>query len=166
MSRKRKGKEAVIRSVTPRMRKPRRRALDAVAQMRKGKSLSHAARLAHTTPPTVIKYAGSVIAQKGTGPYKAVGYDRLTREMRFLSHDGVVALPIQSSASASRIAEYWNAVNHYLKTGHATRLNEFRGKTVRVRGGRHRFVTDEAILDRLANAGEVRFEDLYALTAP
>ena len=142
----------------------RRRALTAVAQMRKGKSLTRAAKLSHTTPETVVKYAGTIVARPTGKPYKAAGYDQITREMRFLTPTGVVALPIRSSASASRIGEYWNAVNHYLKTGRSNRLKAFRGKTVQVRGGHHRFVTDELTLERLANAGEVRFEDLYALT--
>lgn len=88
----------------------------------------------------------------------------LTREMRFLTPRGVIALPIRSSHSASDIGEYWNAVNHYLKTGRTTRLRAFRGKTVQAGGTQHRFVTDEETLERLANAGEVRFEDLYVLT--
>lgn len=143
---------------------PRRRALDAVAHMRKGKSLTRAAKLAHTTRATVVKYARSAVTRPSGKPYKALGYDQLTREMRFLTPQGVEALPIRSSASASRIGEYWNAVNHYLRTGRSNRLKPFRGKAVQVRGRHHRFITDELTLERLANAGEVRFEDLYALT--
>jgi hypothetical protein len=152
--RKRKAKESAAR----------RRALAAVAQMRKGKSLNRAIKLAHTTRATVVKYASSAVRHPTGKPYKAVGYDQLTREMRFLTPQGVEALPIRSSASASRIGEYWNAVIHYLKTGRSNRLKVFRGKAVQVRGRHHRFVTDELTLERLANAGEVRFEDLYALT--
>lgn len=142
----------------------RRRVLAALAQMRKGKSLTRASKFAHTSRQTVVKYAKSAIRRTGGKTYKAAGYDQLTREMRFLTPNGVVALPIRSSASASRIGEYWNAVNHYLKTGRSNRLKAFRGKAVQVRGGHHRFITDERTLERLANAGEVRFEDLYALT--
>ncbi len=142
----------------------RRRALDAVAQMRKGKSLTRAAKLVHTTPRTIRKYARSTLVKAPKGRYEAQGYDRLTREMRFLTPQGVEALRITSSASASRIGEYWNAVDHYLRTGHSERLRAFRGKAVQVRGGKHAFITDELTLERLANAGEVRFEDLYALT--
>lgn len=160
-SNRKKGARKSVRASRP---AARRRALDAVAGMRKGKSLTRAAKLAHTTRATVVKYARSAVTRPPGKPYKALGYDQLTREMRFLTPKGVTALPIRSSASASRIGEYWNAVNHYLKTGRSNRLRAFRGKTVQVRGGHHRFVTDELTLERLANAGEVRFEDLYALT--
>jgi hypothetical protein len=85
--------------------------------------------------------------------------------MRFLTDEGLVALPIRSSASASRIGEYWNAVDRYLRTGQTEDLEPFAKKLVRVRGVPHKFVTDPMLLDRLANAGEVRFDDLYALTA-
>jgi hypothetical protein len=88
----------------------------------------------------------------------------LTKEMRFLTPQGVVALPIRNSQAASDIGEYWNAVNHYLKTGRSNRLRPFRGRSVQAAGAQHGFVTDEATLERLANAGEVRFEDLYVLT--
>jgi prophage tail gpP-like protein len=142
---------------------PRRRALAAVSQMRKGKSLTRAAKLAHTTPGTVKRYAPKIVVQPKSGRYEAKPYDQLTREMRFLTPKGVTALPIRSSASASRIGEYWNEVDRYVRTGRSDGLRRFRNKSVTVRGKRHPFVTDEALLDRLANAGEVRFEDLYAL---
>ena len=111
-----------------------------------------------------MKYARSAVVHPRGKPYKALGYDQLTREMRFLTSKGVSALPIRSSASASRIGEYWNEVDRYVRTGRSDGLRRFRNKAVIVRGKRHPFVTDEALLDRLANAGEVRFEDLYALT--
>jgi hypothetical protein len=83
--------------------------------------------------------------------------------MRFLALDGVIALDISDSRAATMIGEYWNAVNRYLRTGRVDALRRFAGKDVRVGRTRHRFVTDPLALDRLANAGEVRFEDLYAL---
>jgi len=152
-------------SKRPSAKRPKRRVLDAVAKMRKGKSLTRAARSAHTTRDTVRKYASSVVVRTTGGRYKSRGYDRLTREMRFLTDEGVVALPIRSSASASRIGEYWNAVDRYLRTGKLDHLGAFTSKLVKVKGVSHKFVTDPRTLDRLANAGEVRFEDLYALTS-
>ncbi len=143
---------------------PRRRALTALHEMRAGKSLTKAARRSKTSRVTVRKYAKTAVVRTDSGRYKPRGYDRLTREMRFLTDNGVIALPIQSSASASRIGEYWNAVDRYLKTGRVDRLRVFANKRVKVRGMPYKFVTDTLVLDRLANAGEVRFEDLYPLT--
>jgi hypothetical protein len=146
-------------------KRPKRRVLNAVAKMRKGKSLTRAARSAHTTRKTVRKYAGRVVVPTTGRRYKSLGYDRLTRELRFLTEEGLIALPIRSSASASRIGEFWNAVDRYLRTGRIDRLKVFEGKNVKVKGRSHRFITDPLTLDRLANAGEVQFEELYALTA-
>ncbi len=143
----------------------KRRALDAVAAMRHGKSLSRAARLAHTTPRTVRRYAGEAIHKERSGSYAPRVRDSITRPMRFLAPDGVTALDVRSSAVASRIGAYWNAVDRYLRTGKRDALAPFRGKRIRAGNRLHEFITDPRTLDRLANAGEVRFEDLYALTA-
>jgi hypothetical protein len=142
-----------------------RRALDALAGMRHGKSLSKAARSARTTPDTVRKYAGRGIVQLPEGRYAPLAYDTIRRPLKFLAPDGVVAVTVRSSASASRIAEYWNAVNRYLRTGRTDALRPFRGEHIRSGRKLHRFVTDPSTLDRLGNAGEVRFEDLYGLTS-
>lgn len=132
---------------------------------RTGKSLTKAARAAHTTRQTVRKYVGSAVGPKQKGRYTTKAYDRLTRPMRFLTPEGLIELRIRSSTSASRIGEYWNAIDRYLRTGRLDAVNRFRGKVVRLRGVAYPFVTDPRTLDRLANAGEVRFEDLYALSA-
>jgi hypothetical protein len=85
--------------------------------------------------------------------------------MRFLSPDGVMALDVRSSTVATRIGKYWNAVDRYLRTGRKDALAPFRGKRLRAGARLHEFITSPRMLDRLANAGEVRFEDLYALSS-
>jgi hypothetical protein len=52
-------------------------------------------------------------------------------------------------------------VDHYLRTGDRRRLQPFVGRRFRVRGHLVAFVTEPDLLEQLANAGEVRFEDLY-----
>jgi len=84
--------------------------------------------------------------------------------MRFLSSEGIVAVDVRGSESASRVAEYWNAVHQYLKAGDGTKLKRFRGKYLQSGGKRHPFITDTHLLERLAHAGEVRFEDIYQLS--
>lgn len=165
---RRKSPKAPERRPKPRSTRPtpKGRALDAVAEMRrKGKSLTKATQAVHTTRKTVRKYAASAVGPKEHGRYTPKAYDRLTRPMRFLTPDGLIELHIRSSTSASRIGEFWNAVDTYLRTGRTGALNRFRGKVVRLNGVAYPFVTDPRTLDRLANAGEVRFEDLYALRA-
>jgi len=141
-----------------------RRALDALAAMRHGKSLTRAARAAHTTASTVKKYSGAALKRGKDGHYAARS-DQLVRHIRFLTPEGIVGLPVRGTASASRIGRYWTAVDHFLRTGETNRLAEFRGRAVRVGKAAHAFVTDPRTLQRLAYAGEVSFEDLYAMTA-
>lgn len=144
----------------------RSRALDAISLMRRDNvSLSRAARLAGTTVNAVRRHAGRVLEQADSGRYRAKPYDRMVREMRFLTREGVMVLSIRDSRSASKIARHMGAVDHYLKTGDDSRLRRLRGKGVWTNKRFYPFLTDLDALDRLANAGEVSFEELYARAA-
>ena len=143
----------------------RERALDALNRMRReGRSITRAAREAGTTARTVRKYVGRALTERG-GRLVAKPSDGLVRRMRFLSARGRTDLTVRSSRTASRIADYWAAVDHYLKTGDPRWLRPFRGKSIRAEKLGHPFITDPKTLSRLATAGEVAFEDLYALVA-
>jgi hypothetical protein len=141
-----------------------RRALKALALMRKGMSRAQAARRAQTTPRTVQKYAQSAI-HRHASTYQASAADQLRRSLRFLTEHGVEVIDIRSSRTASRVASYWSAVDHYLRTGDRSRLRPFAGKQIRAGGHLQPFVTDPDTIIRFAEVGEVRFEDLYEATA-
>lgn len=141
-----------------------RRALKAVSLMRKGLSRQKAAGRAKTSPRTVQKYAKKVVRRRD-GVYHALPVDQMRRPMRVLTEQGVAVADIRSSRVASRLSKYWGAVDHYLRTGDRTRLRPFEGKALRACGHRFAFITDPDLLARLAEAGEVRFEDLYEATA-
>jgi hypothetical protein len=86
--------------------------------------------------------------------------------MKFLDERGLVAVEVANSREATKLAEYWGAVDHYLRTGDARSLRRFDRMRLRLRDKSvRRFVTDPKMLDRLARAGEVSFEDLYELAA-
>ena len=54
----------------------------------------------------------------------------------------------------------------YLETGDASRLNKFRGKSIKdADGAQIPFLTDRAELNRLGSAGVLAFESLYARSA-
>ena len=72
-----------------------------------------------------------------------------------------MTLDIADSRAAARLAKYWNAVHHYLKTGDDGPLGPFQGKGIRIGGEFFQFTTDLATLERLARAGEIQFEDIY-----
>jgi hypothetical protein len=84
--------------------------------------------------------------------------------MRVLTPDGAITLDIKHSRSASLVAEHANAVRTYLLKGDARALRAFHGRALRVDKVAYPFVTDLRTLHRLANAGELRFEDLYDAT--
>jgi hypothetical protein len=143
-----------------------RRALDVLSRLRHGESLSAAAREVGTTPDAVRRYAGSALTRGEHGRYVAKPSDRLYRPMWFLDARGKVMVEPANSREASKLARYWDALDHYLRTGDDGRLRRFRRQLLRTRDKtRLPFLTDTEIIDYLARAGELSFEDLYALVA-
>ena len=141
------------------------RALEALALMRRERmSQTRATKEVGTTPNTVRRYVGSAIRKEPTGRWVAKRSDRLFRRMRFPTPRGLISLDVTDSRTVSRIARYSAAVHQYRKTGKTDALREFRGKAIRVGKVAHPFLTNPRTLDRLAQAGEVAFEDLYDFT--
>lgn len=126
-------------------------------------SLTRAAQEAGTTLRTLRKYAGTAIVRTPTGRYEVKSSDRLQRHMRLPTPEGLVALDIRGSRTASLVGRYWNMLDAFLRTGRTDALREFRHKSIGAGRSKYTFVTDPRILRRLALAGEVSFEDLYAL---
>ena len=126
-----------------------------------GRSLSAAAAESHTTPRTVRKYVGAAVARGASGPFRAAASDRLTRQLQFLTPAGKVAIAVRGSRRASRVASYWAAVDHFLRSGDWEPLRPFDGEAIRVGKAAYPFVTDPRVLERLGQAGEVSFEGLY-----
>lgn len=127
-------------------------------------SRARAARESHTTPKTVMRYASVALRKDDFGRYRALPSDGLARSLQFLTAEGLIEITVRSSRTASKISGYMAAVYRYLKTGETAQLEQFRGKAVRVSRERFEFTTDLRTLDRLANAGQVAFEDLYAMS--
>jgi hypothetical protein len=141
-----------------------RTSLEVLRQMRHGKSLYQASREAHMAPDTVRRYIGSALVREPDGRYRAKPSDRLYRRMRFLDERGRVDVEVASAREASKLAQYWAAVDHYARTGDTRPLRRFERLRLRLRDKSvRRFVTNPDVLDRLALAGELSFEDLYDL---
>jgi hypothetical protein len=68
-----------------------------------------------------------------------------------------VEVDASDSTRASLVGSHWAAVRRYLEDGDESALRPFR----RRRAGGHRFETDPNVIDELARAGELRFEDIY-----
>ncbi len=87
---------------------------------------------------------------------------RRRRRLRLYDEKGSFYVVVRSPATASRIGKYHNAVRRFVQTGSASKLRPFRGGfIVDARGRRHPFLTDPAVIRRLARAGEFRFESIY-----
>ena len=141
------------------------RSLEGLQLMRSRKlSLAQAAAHAGTTPRTMQRHVGEALKKKDDGRFAATKWDRIPRTMRFLTENGLIELILRDSRQASEVARYMSAVDRYLRTGDREPLSVFRGKAVRSGKTAHAYLTNGNALQRLAHAGEVSFEDLYALT--
>jgi hypothetical protein len=140
------------------------RALATVSLMRrtKGLSLTLAAKKEETDPATVKRYAGSALRQERLGGrYRVTAYDRIARTVDFPTIRGDVTVTIRSSRLASQIGKYQNARQTYRRTGDESALAPFKGKSLRAGGVTYHFITDPAILNRLAEADVSRGEGMY-----
>lgn len=149
---------------SPKREKTRKRALRALSLMRRENlSLAQACRLEHIKPKTFLGHVGSAVSQdRPGGRYRAKQGDTFRRELRIPTALGEITVPVRGSKAAAKIARYQNAVGEYLRTGRVSKLNAFKGKTIKVRGQRIDFVTDPTTLTDLANAGALQFDQLYA----
>ena len=163
MAKKRVSRKRRTADLGPREQLARARALEALARMRnKRVSLAQGARESQTSPRTVTKYAASALRKMDNGQHRAKPSDRLLRQLQFPTAEGLVPIDVRSSRIASLIADYSNAVKRYVLTGLTDQLEEYSGKFIKVGKQHYPFITDPRTLNRLANAGEVAFEDLYA----
>ncbi len=163
-SRKVRGAEDVAK-LRPDEREARGRALDALSKMRSdGLSLQAAAKASGTTTNAIKRHVGSALERTDSGRVHPKKSDRLIRSLHFPTENGMIGLDVKDSRSAKRVAAYWNAVKRFIETGDDSGLRRFRGKSVRVNNVSHPFITDTKILDRLADAGELGFDDIYELT--
>ena len=145
-------------------RKARTSALRALNRMRRfGESLARAAREERTTANAVRKYAASALKKKAHGQYVATKFDRLYREIKMVTPDGLVTVRVTDSRTATLVAKYWNAVAHYGRTGDRSQLRPFFRKQIRAMKRTYSFVTDTRVIDRLIHAGELSIDDLYQI---
>jgi hypothetical protein len=141
------------------------RSLEALNLMRaRGYSLAKAAREAGVGARTVLRRVGSALTAGPDGRYAATAWDRLPRTMRFLTPRGLANVTVTDSRLASHLAAYMSAVHRYLDTGDRRALAAFRGQAFVGPKAKYAFITDPKTLERLAYAGEVSFEDIYAMT--
>jgi hypothetical protein len=135
----------------------RQRALAVLARMRRGESLSQAARLEHTRPRTVLKFIGKHLTRGPTGRYVAASGDTLRRDLNVLGFDGYEPVVVRSSKQTQLASAHLVAVNRYLRTGDIEWLKPFIGRRV----GGVELLTDPDRIQILAAADLVKLDALY-----
>src|SRR5215469_8383287 len=139
-------------------RQIRLRVLAVLARMRRGESLSQAARLEHTTPRTVLQLIGKQLTRGPTGRYVATRGDTLRRDLNVLGFDGYEPVTVRSSKQAHFASEHLVAVGRFLRPpGDPELLKPFIGKRV----GGVELLTDLVRLHELADVGLVKLDGLY-----
>jgi hypothetical protein len=144
-----------------------KRVTHVITKMRNsGLSLQRAAREYAIAPRVVVRLGKSALHKGKNGRYQAKAKDRLLRVLAIPGKRGTREAAFRDSHQASVLAEYWDAVEKYAKTGDASAIKKFRGKhVVDANGKRIRLLTNLKELDRLASAGNFSFESLYAEAA-
>lgn len=133
-----------------------------ISRVRDGQSLPKASKEFGLAASVAIE-RGSPALRKKNGRWVATKFDRLLRVLTTLSVKGKNVIATRDSRQASLIGSHWAAVQRYLQTGDDSALLRFKGKKVTdASRKRHLLLTDLAELNRLASAGVLSFESMYA----
>ena len=143
------------------------RVVHVIAKMRaEGTSLTQTSREFGLDPRVVRSRAGSALRKTKSGRYVAKPSDKLLRVLVIPSPKGLTEVAVRGSDIASKIAEYSDAVQKFLRTGDSSKLKKFRRmKLLDEKGNRIKLVTDLAVLQKLGSAGVLSFESLYRSAA-
>jgi hypothetical protein len=88
---------------------------------------------------------------------------RRTHRIRIPAANGMRNIAARTSRDASLAGHYWNAVHKYVAQGDASALKQFEGaQVISSKGQRLMLITDLKVLNRLAGAGVLSFESIYA----
>ncbi len=156
--RKRKKRNKSLRLRTKREAQVLEKVLAAMSLSRREKlDLRLAAKIEGTRVSTIRRYAPSAI-EKRNGTYRVKPFDRIPRVLNVAGSKGMRPLALPGSRPASMVSHYMIAVRALIYKNDPSGLARFRGKKI----AGYRFVTNVALLKRLADAGLLGFERLYA----
>jgi hypothetical protein len=143
------------------------RVLSVISTMRSDKaSLNQASRDARISPRTVTKWGKSALRKQKSGKYTAKPSDNLLRLVMIPTPQGTRDIAVRGSKQVTLLADYWNALHLYLRTGYASKLMRFEGKHITDADGINvALPVDLPTLNRLGSAGVLSFESLYARSA-
>jgi hypothetical protein len=145
-----------VLKVIARMRSDPKISLQKALQLQKAAGEGISAR-------TVKRWGKSALQKRTNGKWAAKRSDNLLRVLTVPTSQGTREIGVRGSRQATQLAEYWNAVQHYLATGDASRLEKFRGKSIKTADGTNiTLITDRRELNRLGSAGVLNFHNLYS----
>ncbi len=138
------------------------RVLEALGLMReRGYSLSKAAKVAGTTPGTVLHHVGRQGVRKtASGRYRPTKSDSLYRRMWVTHADGAGYMDVSGSREARLVGRHDAAIRNYLATGRRSYLRPFVGR--RAAGGV--LLTDPDLIVRRYEVGDLDFDQIYEPT--
>jgi len=153
-------------SLTARQRATRERALNLLSDLRRGEGLYHELLRKHRLDTrTARKYLGrNLLGGTGDEPVRASKADRLVRELLFPTSFGDVPVRIRSSREATKLSEFLHDRDKLVHGKLSADEFEAKWRGVRV-AGQELFADAPAILG-MADAGELKVENLYASTGP
>ncbi len=138
----------------------RKRVLRVLWRMRRGESLSQAARAEHVTVATVLRHAGSALYQSSRNKqWKVRREDRLSALMNLITPLGPQPKIVRGKQQRSLLGRYNVALRHWRedRSGAEEELSEFEG----LRVANQPLITDTKLLATLEDAGVLDFPELY-----
>jgi hypothetical protein len=132
--------------------------------VRKGKSITSAAKSIGAAPKTLKKY----IEQSGVAKAKdrglQFGADRRSRELAFYSSGREVVVTVRGLKQASLVGSYMATVKDFLSTNDPSGLELFKGQFVAdTKGQKYIFETRPNVLYRLNASSTDSFEEIYRI---
>jgi hypothetical protein len=129
-------------------------------------SLRKAAQQEGVSPQVVTQLSGRALKKRNNRSYAATHRDSLLRVVLLPTSSGMRELALRDSQAASLVGRYHAAVKEAVLFGHYSGLREFKGRTVKDASGiRIPLITDPDELVRLASAGVLTFNSIYARSA-
>jgi len=150
-----------LNPLSERQEEIRARAVRVLGKVRRGESLSKAARSERIKTATVKKYLRRQFRQEAPGKrWTPTKYDRLTVPMNVLTPQGPTTVPVRGSRERNILGRYNVALRKWREgqPGAEAELAKFKGQTV----GGLSLITDAVLLASLEDADAIRFEELYA----
>lgn len=162
--RKQKRRSPRYSKLTPREKAAYERTASLVSDLRRGEGpYTELLQKHHLHSRTARRHAGRNLLGGGRGqPVRASKSDRMVRPLLFPTSSGDVPIVTRSSRDATKLSEYYRDRDKLLRDKMSARAFEAKWRSVRV-AGREVFV-DTSVILRIADAGELKVETLYAST--